>query len=77
MFVCLGVRFCVCVSAMCLRVFKRVGMCVSVCVCVGVSVVCQPLGKGTDGEIQLGVPGGCQSKYNFKMLVFLEDDVSP
>lgn len=44
--------------------------CVSVCVCVGVSVVCQPLVEGTDGEIQLGVPGGCQSKYNFKMLFF-------
>ena len=75
---CVCVSVSVCVSAMCLRVFKRVGMCVCVYVLVWVWVLCVSLWwREQMGKIQLGMPGGCQSKYSFQMLFFLEDDVFP
>lgn len=61
---------CVCVSAVCLRASLRVGMCMCECVGVSVGVVCQAWVEATMGKIQLGVPRGCQSKYNFLMLFF-------
>ena len=64
-------------SAVCLRVFLRVGMCMCECVAVSVGVVCQAWVEAMMGKIQLGGPGGCQYKYNFLVLFFLEDEVSP
>lgn len=64
-----------CVSAVCLRVFKRVGMCV--CVGVSVGVVCSPLVEGTGGEDTARNAWGLSIQIQFSNAFFSEDDVFP